>query len=127
MNRIPRYPAYAALLILLVGCAQLSLEQQADQLHGSFVVAKEQIVKVTRDPLVTDDVKRKLATAAIAADPLANDLYGLLLQLDAVKKGIADGTATLEDLDRLNAQLAQLILTARGPIEFLSQSVEGAR
>lgn len=113
---------------MLSACAShLTLEQSADKLHGQFTIAKEQAVKITRDPVFPDDIKRKLATGAVAADPLANSIYDLLLQLDTVKKGIAAGTATQADLDRLNAQLANLILTARGPIESFVTATEGAK
>lgn len=130
---IEPYPGRRSLLPLLLlaflsACADtLTLEQSADKLHGQFVIAKEQAVKITRDPAFPDDIKRTLATGALAADPLANSVYDLLLQLDTVRKGIAAGTATQADLDRLNAQLANLILTARGPIESFVTATEGAK
>lgn len=128
MKQRLHYSFVLPLFLLLAACASnLTLEQSADKLHGQFVIAKEQAVKITRDPVFPDDIKRKLATGAVAADPLANSIYDLLLQLDTVKKGIAAGTATQADLDRLNAQLANLILTARGPIESFVTATEGAK
>jgi hypothetical protein len=123
---ITRYTLIPLLLVLAACASNYTLEQRADSLYGSFVIAKEQAVKITRDPVVSNAVKRCLATTALAADPLAADIYGLLNQLDVVKKGIAAGTATQEDLDLLNAKLAQLVLNGRGPIDAFTNAVDGA-
>jgi hypothetical protein len=123
---LTRYTLLPLLLILAACANNYTLEQRADSLYGSFVIAKEQAVKVTRDPAISDSVKRCLATTAIAADPLANDIYGVLQQLDGVRKGIAAGTATQEDLDSLNAKLAQLVLNGREPIDAFTNAVNGA-
>jgi hypothetical protein len=106
------------LLLLAIGLAACSvnpfrtaqtLEQKADAMYGSFVIAQKQAVALVRDPSVPDSVKRALAEADAAAKPLADDLYEAILEFSAIQREVASGATPQDRLLLASARLNDLI------------------
>jgi hypothetical protein len=109
---------YQVLLLLAIGLAACSvnpfrtaqtLEQKADAMYGSFVIAQKQAVAIVRDPSVPDSVKRALAEADAAAKPLADDLYEAILEFSAIQREVASGVTPQDRLLLASARLNDLI------------------
>jgi hypothetical protein len=118
------------LLLLAIGLAACAvnpfrtaqtLEQKADAMYGSFVIAQKQGVALVRDPSVPDSVKRAIAEADAAAKPIADDLYDSILEFATLKREVAAGVTPQERLqlaagrlDALINALAPLIVRIKG-------------
>jgi hypothetical protein len=86
-----------------------TLEQKADALYGSFVIAQKQGVALVRDPTVSDGIKRAIAEADAVAKPVADELYAAVIEYAAARRAFRDGTLTEQEVQSVALRLNALI------------------
>lgn len=134
-------PAFAAVLAvvsivalaLLSGCqvnphkTAQTVEQHGDAVFGELTILKEQGARVIQDATVSDQVKRPIAEAIVAAKPATDGLQDSLILYAKVRAEVAAGTSTPERLAIVDRELAGWIAQAQPIISKLAAAIAGAR
>jgi hypothetical protein len=106
MKPIHRYSLVPLLLLLAAwgGCTSNpfktaeTAEQTADALYGTYAIAQVQGERILKDAAISDEVKRPIAEAMVAAQGPANSFQDALIQYSAVSAQLAAGTTTQDKL-----------------------------
>lgn len=102
-------------------------EQQADALYGEFVIAKEQGARILQDAGVSDQVKRPIAEAIVAAKPVTDGLQDALILYSDVEAAVSSGASSADKLAIVERDLATWIARAQPLVARLTAAIAGAR
>lgn len=113
-------------LVALVACTtsggqKLSVQQQAFQAYGTFVVLEEQAARLVQDPVVPERVKLNIRAADAIAKPAADAILDAALAADEVRiqRELASG------LPKINSFRTEVQEAQNGPATDL-KSAPGA-
>lgn len=134
-------PAFAAVLAVfaILAIAMLSacqvnphktaqtVEQHGDAVYGELTILKEQGARILQDATVSDQVKRPIAEAIVAAKPATDGLQDSLILYAKIRAEVSAGTSTPERLAVVDRELAGWIAQAQPIISKLAAAIAGAR
>lgn len=122
-----------ALAVLTVGCANnpiataQTLEQKGDAVYGTYSATAKQANELMADPAVSDEVKRRVATAVVAAKEPSDQLYNALVVYRQVAGDLAGGASSTEKLGIAAADLQKWLNTAQPLVNALVKAVGGTK
>jgi hypothetical protein len=117
------------LLLLLAACPSNPLktaetpEQKADAVYGSYAIAVEQGAKLLQDATISDEVKRPIAEAMVAAKEPANSFQDALIQYSTIRAQLAAGETSQERLVIAQQNVHRWLLEAKPLIDKLIAAV----
>lgn len=120
------------LLLLLAACqvnpfkTAETVEQKADALYGSYVIAKEQGADLLMNQAIADEIKRPLAEAMVASKPLGDSGQNLLIQYSVIKEQVRQGQTSADRLATVEREIGGWIASATPVIQNLINAVSGA-
>jgi hypothetical protein len=127
MKRLPLLPL--PLLLLLAACTNNPFktaetpEQTADALYGSYAIAVEQGAKLLQDATVSDEVKRPVAEAMVAAKEPANSFQDALIQYSTIRAQLEAGETPHDKLVIAQQNVDRWLLEAKPLIDKLIAAV----
>jgi hypothetical protein len=98
-------------------------EQTADALYGSYAIAEEQGAKLLKDATISDDLKRPVAEAMVAAKEPANSFQDALVQYSTVRAQFAAGNTSQERLVIAQQNVDRWLAEAKPLIDKLIAAV----
>lgn len=120
----------ASAMAPLTGCGTLAasraetFEQKGAALLGDFTLYQRASVKIGEDPTVSNEIRRAVLQAVIAAKPVADKGDTLLREYRSVRAQLATGTTTDEKVAIAAANLQGWISEITPLIRSLRTSVE---